>query len=95
VAIVNTVVAVDAVDCEQFTQQSVSRIRKELDWFVTYSQLRGGQDDVIALIEPFTRSLDGLSAQQFPSVAYCSIKKEVLKQQIRTIAKTVMERNNE
>ncbi len=87
-----------ALDCTQPQRPQVARIHRDLEWFVLYSESKGGrQADVIALTEPMMATtqdwLKRVSAEGYKeNPIYCDLKKRVLTEQSARAAKAVLGR---
>lgn len=89
-------ISVNGLDCTKTQNPQVRAIKKDLDWFVYYSQAKGYlQKDVLKLIEPLNETVndfDKRTQEKDASVAYCNIKKKVLVEQTSIFAKGVLGR---
>lgn len=89
-------IAVTDLDCNQPQNPQVKVIKRDLDWFVYYSEAKGYlQKDVLKLIEPLKETVndfDKRTQEKDASVAYCNIKKKVLVEQTSIFAKGVLGR---
>jgi hypothetical protein len=91
-AVIDVVVATERLQCDSpFVKQQIDRINSKTHWLTTYSTLKGS-DDVVGLLEPFQKSLNGLSKKQVVNVKYCEMKKPSLVKQSKTIAGAVLGR---
>lgn len=93
--IVNVLLAVDKLDCEQPHAPQAQVIKDQLRWFELYSVAKGTQD-VQRLVAPMQATVDDFykrsTSEQQGSTAYCELKKKAMTQQGQAAAKAVLGR---
>ena len=85
------------ISCEPGTQLGdANQLLLEIEWFKLYSQSKGSrQKDVLAIIAPMeetVRDWQKRSETREGSVAYCTSKRMVLKQQSKRAAESILGR---
>jgi hypothetical protein len=94
--IIDLRVAVSDLDCASALTPQIKNIQAQLQWFRFYSESRGGQGDVLKLVEPIAATAqDFMTRAQSPeptSRGYCELKKRVLTQQTDSAARAVLGR---
>ena len=88
--------AVESIDCSQPQLAQALRVQRDLQWFHLYSESSGFRhNDVLRLISPMeeaTKDWVDRAAKEQPSKIYCDIKKNILREQVRSAAKAVIGR---
>lgn len=90
--IIDVVMAVGSLDCNSpFVKSQVSKIQYETTWLKEYSRAKGS-GDVLNLVEPFQKTLQGIADQDIVNVKYCNLKRKTMIKQSSRIAVAIMGR---
>jgi len=84
--------AIAEINCEQQQIPQVQQLRAQIQWFELYSESRGRQADVLALVKPIDETVAEWIKRGEGSKGYCTLKKSILTQQAHRAASAVIGR---
>ena len=84
--------AIAEINCEQAQMPQVQRVKSQIQWFELYSESRGRQSDVLALVKPIDETVGEWIKRGEGSKGYCTLKKSILTQQAHRAASAVLGR---
>ena len=91
-AVVDLALEVRSLNCDsQLVKHHVNKISRDLDWLITYTELKG-TDDVYTVLMVVEGTLEGMKSRKTISTPYCELKKKNLITQTDAVAKAVFRR---
>ena len=93
-SIVVIVKEVDRIDCEKKDFVSLYQAKREVEWLLQYASLKGS-DDIHSMVTKLDTTMDPLVVKAKGgdiSTSYCNLKKKVLQNDSKRIAKAMLGR---
>jgi len=84
--------AIAEINCEQPQLPQAQRVKSQIQWFELYSESRGRQSDVLALVKPIDDSVTEWIKRGEGTKGYCTLKKSILTQQAHRAAGAILGR---
>jgi len=79
------------IDCSKDQMEQATKLWYNIQWFELYSDSKGAsQKDVLRLITPMKKTVQDWKDREKPNVAYCEIKKKIIKTQADKAANSVL-----
>ena len=79
------------INCEGDYKVQVKQLHRDVEWFISYSQLKG-TDDVLEMAVLVNNTVKPFAEKEELSPAYCNLKKKIIIKQTEAMGRAVLRR---